>query len=112
MEYSSLVKPTINDDACAELAQESAAKIVGKENVVHTPAGTGGEDFSEFSSIVPGVMTRLGAGNVEKGITYPHHHGKFDVDEDSFVYGVAFYAQYAIDYLKKILSPSKGLGNN
>ena len=105
MEYSSLVKPTINDDACAELAQESAAKIVGKENVVHTPAGTGGEDFSEFSSIVPGVMTRLGAGNVEKGITYPHHHGKFDVDEDSFVYGVAFYAQYAIDYLKKNPKP-------
>ena len=101
MEYSSLVKPTINDDVCAELAQESAAKIVGKENVIHTPAGTGGEDFSEFSSIVPGVMTRLGAGNVEKGITYPHHHGKFDVDEDAFVYGVAFYAQYAIDYLKK-----------
>ncbi|MDU1911895.1 amidohydrolase [Fusobacterium sp.] len=101
MEYSSLVKPTINDDACAELAQESAAKIVGKENVIHTPAGTGGEDFSEFSSIVPGVMTRLGAGNTEKGTTYPHHHGKFDVDEDAFVYGVAFYAQYAIDYLKK-----------
>ena len=101
MEYSSLVKPTINDDVCAELAQESAAKIVGKENVIHTPAGTGGEDFSEFSSIVPGVMTRLGAGNVEKGITYPHHHGKFDVDEDVFVDGVAFYAQYAIDYLKK-----------
>ena len=101
MEYSSLVKPTINDDVCAELAQESAAKIVGKENVIHTPAGTGGEDFSEFSSIVPGVMTRLGAGNVGKGITYPHHHGKFDVDEDAFVYGVAFYAQYAIDYLKK-----------
>ena len=105
MEYSSLVKPTINDNACAELAQESAAKIVGKENVIHTPAGTGGEDFSEFSSIVPGVMTRLGAGNVEKGITYPHHHGKFDVDEDAFVYGVAFYAQYAIDYLKKNPKP-------
>ncbi|VEH38402.1 Uncharacterized hydrolase YxeP [Fusobacterium varium] len=48
MEYSSLVKPTINDDVCAELAQESAAKIVGKENVIHTPAGTGGEDFLSF----------------------------------------------------------------
>ena len=101
MEYSSLVKPTINDDVCAELAQESAAKIVGKENVIHTPAGTGGEDFSEFSSIVPGVMCNLGSGNEEKGTTYPHHHGKFDVDEDVFVDGVAFYAQYALDFLDK-----------
>lgn len=100
-EYSSLVKPTINDEKCAEIAQETAAKLVGVENVLHTPAGTGGEDFSEFSSIVPGVMTRLGARNEAKGIVYPHHHGKFDVDEDAFVYGVAYYAQYAIDYLKK-----------
>lgn len=100
-EYYSLVKPTINDDACAEIAQETAAKLVGAENVIHAPAGTGGEDFSEFSSIVPGVMTRLGARNEEKGIVYPHHHGRFDVDEDAFVYGVAYYAQYAIDYLKK-----------
>jgi amidohydrolase len=100
LEYFNLVKPTFNDEYCAKLAQEAAAKIVGKENVLHTPASTGGEDFSEFSSIVPGVMTRLGSGNAEKDTNYPHHHGKFDVDEDTFVYGVAFYAQYAIDYLK------------
>ena len=101
MEYSNLVKITINDDTCTSIAREAAGKIVGKENVIETPPATGGEDFSEFSSIVPGVMCNLGSGNEEKGTTYPHHHGKFDVDEDAFVYGVAFYAQYAIDYLKK-----------
>ena len=101
MEYSNLVKITINDDACTSIAREAAGKIVGKENVVETPPATGGEDFSEFSSIVPGVMCNLGARNEEKGTTYPHHHGKFDVDEDVFVGGVAFYAQYALDFLDK-----------
>ena len=101
MEYSNLVKITINDDICTSIAHESAGKIVGQENVVETPPATGGEDFSEFSSIVPGVMCNLGARNEEKGTTYPHHHGKFDVDEDIFVDGVAFYAQYALDFLEK-----------
>ncbi|MDU1911893.1 amidohydrolase [Fusobacterium sp.] len=101
MEYSNLVKITINDDICTSIARESAGKIVGQENVVETPPATGGEDFSEFSSIVPGVMCNLGARNEEKGIIYPHHHGKFDVDEDVFVDGVAFYAQYALDFLEK-----------
>ena len=101
MEYSNLVKITINDDICTSIARESAGKIVGQENVVETLPATGGEDFSEFSSIVPGVMCNLGARNEEKGIIYPHHHGKFDVDEDVFVDGVAFYAQYALDFLEK-----------
>lgn len=101
VEYENAVKPTINDENCATLAQETATKIVGKENVVMVGPETGGEDFSEFSSIVPGVMTKLGAGNPQKGACYPHHHGKFEVDEDAFVYGVAYYSQYALDYLNK-----------
>ena len=100
LEYSSLVKSTINDEKCALLAQDTAVKIVGKNNVIIMPPSAGGEDFSEFSSIAPGVMVHLGARNEEKGIIFPHHSGKFDVDEDAFVYGVAFYAQYALDFLK------------
>ena len=100
LEYSTLVKPTINDEKCATIAHNAASKIVGNDNVISILPSTGGEDFSEFSSRIPGVMTRLGARNEEKGIIFPHHHGKFQVDEESFIYGVAFYAQYALDYLK------------
>lgn len=99
VEYEAIVKPTINDKACAELAQETAKKIVGAENIISVGPETGGEDFSEFSSIIPGVMAKLGAGNPEKDACYPHHHGKFEVDEDAFIYGVTFYSQYALDYL-------------
>lgn len=99
LEYTTLVKATINDENCSLIAEGAAAKIVGSSNIIKTSPSTGGEDFSEFSSLAPGVMTRLGARNESKGIIHPHHHGKFDVDEDSFLYGVAFYAQYALDYL-------------
>jgi amidohydrolase len=99
LEYSFIVKPTINDETCAKIAAEAATKIVGEKNLLKLEPSTGGEDFSEFSSIAPGVMTRLGTGNKEKKTDYPHHHNKFDVDEDAFAYGVAYYVQFAIDFL-------------
>lgn len=99
--YTLGVGPTINNSTYSDLAKTSASKLVGESNVIYRPPSTGGEDFSEFSNRVPGVMVNLGARNEEKGIIYPHHHEKFDVDEDVFEIGSALYAQYAIDYLNQ-----------
>ncbi|MDR1834229.1 MAG: amidohydrolase [Fusobacteriaceae bacterium] len=99
LEYTYLIKPTFNDEKVAAIAEKAAAEVVGDKNVVKAPLTTGGEDFSEYSALIPGVMTRLGTGNAAKGTDYPHHHGKFDVDEDAFVYGSAYYAQFALDFL-------------
>jgi amidohydrolase len=99
LEYTIVMKPTINDEACAKIAAKAAAKIVGENNLIKLEPSIGGEDFGLFSSIAPGVMTRLGTGNKEKKTDYPHHSNKFDVDEDAFVYGVAYYSQLAIDFL-------------
>ena len=99
VEFTEGVGPTINDDNCAALARETAASLVGKENVVTVPPSTGGEDFSFFSNIVPGVMVKLGTGNKEKGTDFPHHHEKFDIDEDMLEVGTALYAQFALNYL-------------
>ena len=99
VEFTEGVGPTINDDNCAALARETAASLVGKENVITVPPSTGGEDFSFFSNIVPGVMVKLGTGNKEKGTDFPHHHEKFDIDEDMLEVGTALYAQFALNYL-------------
>lgn len=100
-EFIEGVGPTINDEACAVLARKTAASLVGEENVVSIPPSTGGEDFSYFSNIVPGVMVKLGTGNKEKGTDYPHHHEKFDVDEDVLDTGTAMYVQFALNYLNE-----------
>lgn len=100
-EFTEGVGPTINDDYCAALARKTAASLVGEENVIYMPPSTGGEDFSYFSNIVPGVMVRLGTGDKEKGTDYPHHHEKFDVDEDMLNVGTAMYVQFALNYLNE-----------
>ncbi|MED4202499.1 M20 family metallopeptidase [Neobacillus mesonae] len=56
----------------------------------------GGEDFSAFSDEKPGCFVFIGAGNEEKGIVYPHHHPKFDVDEASMKDGLKFHVLTAL----------------
>lgn len=58
----------------------------------------GGEDFAYYLQEVPGCFFFVGAGNQDKGAVYPHHHPKFDFDEDALSVGVeallATYVQY------------------
>lgn len=44
------------------------------------------EDFAYYLREIPGCFVLVGAGNREKGIIYPHHHPKFDIDEESMLH--------------------------
>ena len=99
LEYITGVNSLVNDINCSNIATLTAGKIVGEKNIISKEPSMGGEDFSEFSSRVPGVMTNLGARNEKEGIIYPHHHEKFDIDEEVLEIGVSMYVQYALDYL-------------
>ncbi len=80
-------RATINDPAMAELAREAAIEVVGRENVVDNVITMGGEDFSWFLNQVPGCFIAVGSRNASRGLTYGHHHPRFDVDEASLAIG-------------------------
>jgi metal-dependent amidase/aminoacylase/carboxypeptidase family protein len=50
--------------------------------------------------VVPGTFVFLGIENKEKGIIYPHHHPRFDVDEDVLPTGAALHVAVAMEYLR------------
>ncbi|RLF91431.1 amidohydrolase [Thermococci archaeon] len=79
--------PTINDKEMAEFVRR-VAKDIGL-NVGEVRKTLGGEDFAFYLQKVPGAFIALGIRNEEKGIVYPHHHPKFDVDEDVLHLGTA-----------------------
>ncbi|HHV73011.1 MAG TPA: amidohydrolase [Clostridia bacterium] len=100
--YEKYFPPTINDEKMTAIAEKSAAKIVGKENViVETKPSMGGEDFSFFLQEVPGSYIKIGINNPAKGIIYPLHHPKFDLDEDVLPITAALMAQIAWDFLQE-----------
>ena len=89
----------INGQAEAEIGQKAVEKIVGKEGAVIPDLTGGGEDFAIFMQDVPGCFYFLGVRNEERGIIYPWHHPKFDVDEKCLPVGAGILAQSAVDYL-------------
>ena len=91
--------PLLNDEKVVNQLRLVAEEIVGADNVVSCVT-MGGEDFAEFTRRVPGAFVFIGMRNEEKGIIYPHHHPKFNLDEDSLLVGTEFLVKSAIHYLK------------
>lgn len=90
-----------NEEESAKLVQQVASDSFGPESVYHEKPTMGGEDFSAFLTKAPGSFALVGCGNPEKDTEWAHHHGNFNIDEDSLVIGAELYAQYAWAYLNK-----------
>ena len=84
----------------AHLAHETAAEILEDENrVTQSVTLLVGDDFSEFSSVVPGVHAFIGSRNKTKGTDFPHHHPKFNIDEDCLPIGAEMHVRMALKFL-------------
>ncbi len=95
-QYDMLCEVEANDPGMEALAWKSAEKVVDDpaSQVVEIKPSMGGEDFAEYTVLVPSTFADLGAGG-----TYPHHSEHFWVDESAFKTGAALYCQVAKDYL-------------
>src|SRR5690606_37244231 len=92
---------TVNDEEMTELAREAAAKVVGPENVIEGTPRMGAEDFSYFLEQKPGSYFFVGHRNEDRGITWGHHHPRFDVDEESLGVGLATMVESVLTYLTR-----------
>ncbi|WP_044348832.1 M20 metallopeptidase family protein [Dethiosulfatarculus sandiegensis] len=91
--------PVINDAEVSTFMHETAAQVVGEENVLWLPPTTGGEDFAFYAEQIPGTIIRLGSRNQDKGIVYPLHSPYFDIDERVLALGVDIFAKAVVKLL-------------
>jgi amidohydrolase len=87
---------TSNDAEQTAYARALAVETVGSEQVVLSEKHMGAEDFSFFAERVPACYFVLGSGGSES-TRYPHHHGKFDLDEAALENGVRMMLALALD---------------
>ena len=80
-------QPTVNDPAMCAFPRAAAADVVGAGNVRSDVRTMGGEDFSAFLARVPGAFVAIGSRNESRGLTFDHHHPRFDVDEEALRIG-------------------------
>ncbi|MCM3079393.1 MULTISPECIES: M20 family metallopeptidase [Brevibacillus] len=93
--YENGYRPVINDAMVTSLMEEVVVESLGEEWVARPRPTMGGEDFSAFQQKAPGCFFYIAAGNQSKGITYPHHHARFTIDEDALEIGVKMFVNAA-----------------
>ena len=99
IEWQSNTVITFNDLDLTQQMLPSLEAAAGKENVKLVKATTGGEDFSYYQEVVPGLYFFLGGmtpGNTE---SFPHHTPDFMIDDSSMLLGVKTFCMLTIDYL-------------
>lgn len=90
---------TYNDPELTAQILPSLHKVAGEENVQLMKATTGGEDFSYFQEVVPGVYFFLGGMTPGETEVYPHHTPDFKIDDSGMLLGVRAFIQITLDYL-------------
>ena len=86
----------VNDAEAVSRVRRHAALVVGAANVVDPAPMAAAEDFAYFLRQVPGAFTFIGAGNVARGITAPHHAPQFDIDESALPIGTELLVRIAL----------------
>jgi len=99
MGYEFSYPSVVNDPEVTERWRTTAVRLFGEDKVVVMKPTMGGEDFSAFLTKAPGCFVFLGAGNPEKGASFPNHHPKFNIDEDALAVGVRLFVHGAFDLL-------------
>lgn len=90
---------TKNDKAMNELLIHAAKDILNEDHIIEIEPNMGAEDFSYFLQEVPGTYFFTGSANKEKGIIYPYHHPKFDIDEKALLNGAKVLTAATLNYL-------------
>jgi amidohydrolase len=89
--------PVVNDEAVTERVKSVFSTVDGVS--VTTEKTMAAEDMCYILEDVPGTFFLLGSANSEKGLTYSHHHPRFDFDEDALRLGVQLASKAIGDYL-------------
>lgn len=88
----------VNNKNMAGYARSIISDLLGPDSLKEIPPTLGWEDFAEYLHKIPGAFYFIGACNPEKEIIYPHHHPKFDLDEDALVIMTSIHSLIALNY--------------
>jgi len=97
-QYEKGYPPLINDESMVDFVAHTAGSVFGEDKVQEISPVMGGEDFAYFLQEVPGAFLFFGMGD---GMTYPHHHPAFDIDERALPQAALLMTALALEYLEQ-----------
>ncbi len=92
--------PVINDTGLNRMVSSVATELLGPDGVVpQLKCPMTSEDFSHFSTRIPGYYLKVGTAGGES-TRFPLHSDRFDVDERCIPVGVSVLASSALSFLE------------
>jgi len=88
----------INHREMAALVQAVAGTELEPAPEIISFVSLAGEDFSEFAARVPSTFYFLGTGNPDRQTDFPHHHPRFNIDEDVLTVGIEMHVRGALAF--------------
>lgn len=82
LEYTRGYPPLVNTDKEAEIVRDLLNNI-DQLNVIEIPPIMASEDFAYYIQQVPGVYFYTGSATEDLNTQFPHHHPKFNIDEQA-----------------------------
>jgi amidohydrolase len=101
IDYQLGYPPTVNDPEMTDFVLGIAAEVVGEENVSVAAPKMGAEDFSYFLEQRPGCFFFVGTRNEERGLSWGHHHPRFDIEEEGLSAGIETMTRVVMRYLNQ-----------
>ncbi|WRS26155.1 amidohydrolase [Oscillospiraceae bacterium MB08-C2-2] len=87
----------INDEQSSRIARGAVEKLLGADGVYSYAPITSAEDFAYYQEKKPGVLAFVGCRNEEQGKCWPHHHERFDIDEEALTISAALFVQFVLE---------------
>lgn len=88
LKYQMGYRAVLNDPEVTAFMQDVVRDTLGSGALLAGKPTMGGEDFSAYQTKAPGTFYFVGSRNEALGMTAPHHHPQFMVDEDALGIGV------------------------
>jgi len=101
VEYRQIADPVINDTELSRIARNSVKSLMGEGANILFEKTMAGEDFSLYSRRTRSVFALVGTKNEKKHDFHPHHHSKFNIDEDALQIAAGLHAKFAMDFLNQ-----------
>ncbi len=91
--------PVINNKKVAGLMQLLLQSMDSKAEIDSEMRTMGSEDMSYLMANIPGCFIFVGSANHSRGLDFPHHHPRFDIDEDCLPEAAALLANGSLALL-------------
>jgi amidohydrolase len=88
-ELNEITPAVVNSPDIASILKEITSEANYATDFVGNFQTMGSEDFSLYLNEVPGCFFFVGSANHSKGLSFGHHHPKFDFDEAALPIGVS-----------------------